>query len=42
VLAGQVGHPQGADVFGLPEGQVEVGFPVGEVAAVDDGGEFIG
>ena len=31
-----------ADVLDLPERQVEVSFSAGEVAAVDDGGEFIG
>ena len=42
VLAGQVAHPEDADVLGLPESQVEVRFSAGEVAAVDDGGEFVG
>src|ERR1019366_7096551 len=42
VPAGQVGHPQGPDVLDLPEGQSEVSFAVGEIAAVDDSGELVG
>jgi hypothetical protein len=40
-LAGEVSHPQSPDVLSLPEGQVEVGSSVCEVASVDDGGELI-
>ena len=42
MLAGQVGHPEGADVLGLCKRQAEVSLSVGEVTAVDDGGELVG